>query len=981
MPRGVYLAWLAWAAAVGWGQPAGYVKKATPVETLNVSLEAYRASIPKTGDWYILGPFEHDDTSYDGTKSVDLNATYKGLAGAEVGWTKIWKPLNRNRRHNMNQFIKPRMATPCALYVWGTLESKGAHKLLVKIMYSNRITVWFNGKQIASRDKARHSQDRLAINLPLQDGRNELLYRIDTNPRGKQIYSTFYPARSEEDKRREFLGQIYKDFPDASVQLMDEFNHIQTQLRGDKTRRLRFRYSDEAIRAQTLRPDALVAKSDRDPLDVVLRRTAALLRDLQAITDAPDLSKEAAELKALAASRARTPVENAGERWGLFVRACKLRRRIAFKNPLLDFDRIVFLTHHRSTYSHMCDQYFGFNARAGGGLYVLEDCWSARPKVRDLLKDAKPENGRFKGRALKPGSFMSLDLSYDAKRLLFAYTEGERTRYKWSPKSTYHVFKMNADGAGLTQLTDGRWNDFDPCWMPDGRIVFVSERRGGFGRCHGRPVPTYTLHEMNADGSNIHALSLHETNEWHPSVDRNGLLCYTRWDYVDRDSDIAHHIWLTYPDGRDPRSFHGNYPKVRESRPWMEMSIRAVPGSQRYVAVAAPHHGQAYGSLVLIDHRPADDGSMSQLKRVTPDVPFPEAELPSGGQVYGSPWPLSEDYYLCVYDPNGRHYGLYLIDSFGNRELIYRDPNAPCLDPIPLRARPKPARLPRMHDDCNAASNAKATVAVVNVYESDFEWPKGTRIKALRVIQLFPKTTPKSSQPMIGAASQSLARGVLGTAPVAADGSAHFELPAHVPVYFQALDERGMAVQSMRSETYAHAGERLTCLGCHERKNRTPRHGRKMPLALRRPASKLKPDVSGSYPLLYPALVQPVIDRKCVGCHAKEKKAPDLSAADSGRYGWSQSFRVLSRYGYALHGGNGSIRRKSGGGSRSIAGSVGAHGSKLYQMLSKGHHEVKLTAEELHRITLWLDCNTNFYGDYRDCRTQSRGELVRPEVF
>ena len=497
-------------------------------------------------------------------------------------------------------------------------------------------------------------------------------------------------------------------------------------------------------------------------------------------------------------------------------------------------------------------------------------------------------------------------------------------------------------------------------------------------------MPTYTLHSMRADGSDIARLSLHETNEWHPSVDHHGMIVYTRWDYVDRDSDIAHHIWLTYPDGRDPRSYHGNYPVRRQSRPWMEMSIRAVPGSPRYIGVAAAHHGQAYGSLVLIDHRLEDDDSMSQLKRVTPDAPLPESEIHPGGQLYGTPWPLSEDYYLCVYCPQGRRYGIYLVDSFGSRELIYRDPKIACLDPIPLRTRRRPPVIPALTRQAlssrKSGRDSKGVIAVINVYDGDFEWPKRVKIAALRVVQLFPKATPSSSRPMIGAGAQSLARGVLGTVPVERDGSVHFEAPANVPIYFQALDERGLAVQSMRSDTYVHPGERLVCQGCHEHKRRPPSRRQTSALALRRPPSRIRPDVDGSYPLLYPRLVQPVLDRRCGPCHGQHKKAPDLGREDSGRYGWSKSFVALCPYGYALHGGNGAINRRSGGGSRSVAGKVGARASRLFRMIEAGHHDVKLSPEDLHRITLWLDCNTNFYGAYRDTRAQARGEVVMPKL-
>ena len=100
-------------------------------------------------------------------------------------------------------------------------------------------------------------------------------------------------------------------------------------------------------------------------------------------------------------------------------------------------------------------------------------------------------------------------------------------------------------------MTDGTWNDFDPRWLPSGRIAFISERRGGYLRC-GRVCPTYTLYDMAADGSDIRCLSPHETNEWHPSVTHDGRIAWTRWDYVDRHFSAAHMPWIT--DGRRARS-------------------------------------------------------------------------------------------------------------------------------------------------------------------------------------------------------------------------------------------------------------------------------------------------------------------------------------------------------------------------------------------------------------------------------------------
>lgn len=750
---------------------------------------------------------------------------------------------------------------------------------------------------------------------------------------------------------------------------------------------------------------SLIAASDRDPLDVVVRRTRALLDDLCAMPGAPDLEAEAESLAGLEAVAGALPVGDPARR-DRYVEACALRRRIAFANPLLDFENILFLTHHRARFEHMVDQYFGFHAIPEGGVYVLEGAFGDAPRVRDVLAGAKVEGGRLAGRALDGGAFISPDLSYDANTILFAWTEAvvpvppqDLTPMAdlWKPESTYHVFRANIDGTGLRQLTDGAYNEFDPCWLPNGRICFNSERRGGFLRCGVRPDPTYTLHSMRADGSDIIALSFHETHEWHPSVTNEGMIVYSRWDYVDRDSDIAHHLWLTFPDGRDPRSFHGNYPAIRENRPWMELSIRAIPGSHRFVAVSTPHHGQNYGSMLLIDQRAADDGAMGQVRRITPEVALPESETAPGvpgpthagrnnrlSEVYGTPWPLSEKYYLCVYDPGQSNYGLYLIDVFGNRELLYRNPTIACLDPIPLRPRPVPPVIPtrtqQAEEDRTGPAPETGVVAIANVYESAQPWPADTQIAAIRVVQIFPKTTPAQNAPNVGVGDQSLTRGVLGCAPVEADGSACFEVPAGRPIYFQVLDARGRAVQTMRSDTYVHPGETLSCVGCHETKARAAQETAKQPpIAMRRAPSQLTPEMDGSYPVLFSRLVQPVLDKHCVECHRREEKAPDLEGNIFGDWGWSQAYHSLKPFAWAKHGGNGALKRN--GTSYSIPGQVGARAAKLVEMLDKGHHDVHLPDEEMRRITLWLDCNSVFYGAYHDLERQARGEAVAPILF
>ena len=758
---------------------------------------------------------------------------------------------------------------------------------------------------------------------------------------------------------------------------------------------------------QTHRREALILEADRDPADVVLRRTAALLADLRRMSSAPALATLGQELAELAAASGKLAVENGDARYALFAEACRVRRQLAFANPLLSFDKLLFIKRHRSGFNHMCDQYYGVNARPGGGVCVLSDPFGPSPRLRDVLAESVVERGRLKGRKLEGGSVVAPDLSFDARTIAFAYVEctGERrhdrhtdpSRGHWDAGRCYHVFTVGVDGSRLEQLTDGTWNDFDPCWLPSGRLAFITERRGGYLRC-GRTCPTYTLYDMAADGSDINCLSFHETNEWHPSVTHDGTIIYTRWDYVDRHGCVAHLPWITTVDGRDSRAVHGNF-APRQTRPDMELDIRAIPGSHKFVATGAPHHGQAFGSLVLIDPRVPDDDAMAPVKRITPEVGFPESQ--GGAQVYATAWPLSEDYFLCAYDARmtpgvgrqGRryvagNYGIYLLDAFGNKELVYRDPKIACQSPIPLRPRPTPPVRPVLTAQTASTGPAapslskggEATVAVLNVYHGLKPWPDGTRIESLRVFQVLPMSMPSGGPPheiglRLPTAGDSVvpARYLLGTVPVERDGSAHFSVPANKEIFFQALDERGLAVQSMRSATYLHEGERLVCQGCHEPRRSTPHALNAAPLALRREPSTLKPDVDGSNPFSYPRLVQPVLEKRCLPCHVKHPgKAPNL-AREPIRRKWYASYNSLApKYGFYRY----------GNGHRTTPGQFGARASKLFAMLEKGHHDVKLTPEELHRITLWLDCCSVFYGVYEKegGEAQLRGEIVRPTL-
>ncbi len=437
----------------------------------------------------------------------------------------------------------------------------------------------------------------------------------------------------------------------------EEHGELTRQIKRLKKSKKKWR---DRLGAEALDRQALVLPTDKDPLDVVLRRTSALIQYFKSHRplSSAALGRFETGLKPLSSAAGSTSDPKA--RKGLFADVCRLRRDIAFANPLLDFENIVCMLEQPGNRRIIEQARAVFPGHSKGGGPIIIRNFKSEPAAVPVLRGAKVTSGPWKGKELR-GKFSGLELNYNGRELLFAATTGAEV---------WHVFRYNLNGKELVQLTDGPHDDFDPHQLPSGRIVFTSTRRGGIGRCiiNSRAL-TYTLHSMEPDGSDIICLSFHETNEWAPTVSHSGTIAYTRWDYVDRHWGTAHHYWECLPDGRDPRNFHGNYPLPlsampagvqpaeygkaklvygRVLRPDAELSFRPVPGSPKYTATAVGHHQGFSGSLVLLDTRIPDDGKMSQLKRITPEYFFPEVER-GATHTYGTAWPLSEDFYLCNY--------------------------------------------------------------------------------------------------------------------------------------------------------------------------------------------------------------------------------------------------------------------------------------------------------------------------------------------
>ena len=686
----------------------------------------------------------------------------------------------------------------------------------------------------------------------------------------------------------------------------------------------------------------------------------------------------------------------------MFLKARRLQRSLTLQNPLLrDFDSLLFTKRVPGSFNHMSDQYYGWFSKPGGGLYLLRDFTSDSPTERCLTSAFK-----------EPGSFLRPMLSYDGSKVLFAWchhyphlaAEPNKLNKANVPEDAfYHLFEMNLDGTGVRQLTRGKYDDFDGRYLPDGRMVFLSTRRGQslqaglesatrtlaqpdlpdcYVRCGGgpeRPVAVYTLHTMQPDGTGLCAISPFEMFEWTPDIARDGTILYSRWDYIDRDNMPYMGLWAINPDGSNARMVFKNYTHA----PHCTFEAKPIPGSHKIVFTASAHHAQTMGSLVLLDPNAGTEGE-SPMTRLTPEVPFPEIE---GWPItsYANPWPLSERYYLVAWGAEGASVpgpagwsrwhavqrpkdgmALYLYDAATrSRELLWTDPEIACGDPIPLRPRERP---PIIASQLAQQDRGQGQFLLMDVYQGLTNVARGT-ITALRLVAVPAKTHPTMNFPSLGLTGDDPGKCVLGTVPVEPDGSAYFRVPAGVIVFFQALDARGVAIQTMRSASHVQPGQTLGCIGCHEHRQQAP--AARQVLATRREPSSITAGPEGSWPLRFDKLVQPVLAASCVQCHN-----PQATNATAARL----DLTPVRAYDSLVAFGTPSLRDQVGQSYRrghSLVGHGIAQNSALLALLDapRGHYDVRLDADSRARLLTWMDTYAQRTGSFGDDQERALIEL------
>jgi len=694
----------------------------------------------------------------------------------------------------------------------------------------------------------------------------------------------------------------------------------------------------------------------------------------------------------------------------------RVRRDLLLGNPVIDFSQLLLVDMPYPAgreWAHETRHRLGYMAVPGGQLLVV-DGLSMAGQVRRLMP-----------RTPLHGSFWRPDLSFDGRRVLFCF--------KPHNEKSFHLYEINLDGTGFRQLTSGIYDDFDPAYLPDGKhYVFASTRGHTYVRCM-PPTNAFNLMRGAFGDGDLYFISANNEPDYLPSVMNDGRVVYTRWEYTDKPLWRCQSLWTVNPDGTQPNTFWGN----QSVWPDLLKDARAIPGSRRVMFTGSAHHNWFAGSIGIVDPNKGANFP-NGLTKVTAEIKWPESGngpvdpvespdyLPYGNfDSYQTPYPLSEKDFLVSARRNGK-FALYLMDTDGNRELVYEGTNH-IFHAIPVRPRPVPPAVPdrvAWPTEAQRLNPEGGTIYSANVYHGAPPELKG-KAKYLRVLHIEQKTytywsrrPALSTGPVVSLLQSDGVKRVLGTVPICPDGSCWFQAPAGVALHFQLLDENHRALQTMRSFANVMPGESRGCLGCHEQHSRAPQLGPGPSAAIRSAPDAITPlpwafdagftvapdgcwtleqalacgvkaaekadltQVAGRARLGtsvgYLKDVQPVFDRYCGKCHQGEgegRKTFDLTLRGYepymtliGQPGWGRTNAVpenVPGYDYA-----GTLKVENYSTVDPAAYRTPepmtrlSYKSKLVALAAGGkHHDVKVDPYSLLRLILWVDTMCPYLSD------------------
>ncbi len=630
-----------------------------------------------------------------------------------------------------------------------------------------------------------------------------------------------------------------------------------------------------------------------------------------------------------------------------------LARTALLANPLMDFDALIVIK--RSEKHLGLPQNWEGNSSLPISGFDNEMCLLSPLNEGTLATLYRPEKDVFVG---------DIDLHFDADRLLFSMPG---TNGRWQ---VHEMLLPDGTVRELSLIIEPDVDNYEACYLPDGNILFASTAPFVGVPCVTGASHVSNIYHYDTSNGRIRRLTFEQDHNWCPRVLNDGRVLYLRWEYSDIPHFVSRILFSMNPDGTNQAEYYGS----NSYWPNAMFYARPIPNHPTmFCAIVGGHHGvPRMGELVLFDPTKGRFETNGVVQRIpgrgqTVDPILRDELVDASWPKFLHPFPLSEKYFLVSAKPRPQSpWGVYLVDVFDNMTLLKEINGYALFEPIPLRTRPKPPVVPPKVD----LTRDDALIYMSDIYAGDGlkGVPRGT-VKQLRLFTYhFAYHGVGGQVYRVGLDGPWDIKRVIGTVPVEPDGSALFRVPANTPISVQPLDEQGQALQLMRSWMTAMPGERLSCVGCHEKQSMSP-PGRPAMAAGRAP-SEITPWHGPERGFSFRREVQPVLDHYCVDCHDGADAAipdfrdlPDVHpvandpAYTSGSH-FPPSYLALRRY----------VRGPTIESDMHLLTPLDFHASttELVQRLRDGHHGVLLDAESWDRIITWIDLHTPAHGTWHE---------------
>ncbi len=469
-------------------------------------------------------------------------------------------------------------------------------------------------------------------------------------------------------------------------------------------------------------------------------------------------------------------------------------------------------------------------------------------------------------------------VSYDGKSILFSMRP--------AGGSHHHLYEIHADGSGLRQVTTGAGDDFDPLYLPDGRILFTSTRAGEMDEYN--HALSATLYTCDMDGSNIERISFNQSDDFDPEMLPDGRIVYTRWEHFGTMNRFP--LFVTNPDGSG--TFHQFGPHERN------FFHTTVTPKGRLLAIESTRVNMDEGPLAVLKPEqgpadPASGGSDLHWDVVTPQVnndgePWAHGVFKYPRSIGGTRYVVS--YSLPAATAEETDYGLYTFTldqagggtvadpatfSVGSLTFLYNDPEWNEYDAQLLAPHAKPPVIASTLDHAldYGVFLAQDVFNRGTVDGQEIPVRGRDRIDSVAVIASIPTTEGMAND---FSANDFERRALIGMVPVHSDGSFRMKVPANTPLSFATLDEHGRGFVVKRTHIYVRPGERFeNCVGCHENRvaggdlptNANPMAAMHEPFDLNVPRAQFRT-------ITWTNRIGAIVEAKCVSCHQPSGLTP-----------------------------------------------------------------------------------------------------------